>query len=142
MKKKNRIAYWVATVFVASIMTVSGGLAITHAAPMMKALAHLGYPPYFGNLLGVGKLAGVVVLLLPGVAKLKEWAYAGFAITVISAAYSHFCSGDGLMALDPLVTLAALVVSYRLRPENRRSAAGERPRHEKPDREREFASAS
>lgn len=71
-------------------MTTSGGLAITHAAPMMKGLAHLGYPPYFANLLGVGKLAGVVVLLLPGMVKLKEWAYAGFAITVISAAYSHF----------------------------------------------------
>lgn len=139
--KSKITTYWVATTFVAVIMTVSGGLAITHAAPMMKGLAHLGYPPYFANLLGVGKLAGVVVLLLPGMVKLKEWAYAGFAITVISAAYSHFSSGDGLMALDPLVTLAALVVSYRLRPENRRST-GEQSRHETPDRNREFARAS
>ena len=118
---KRKVAYWVSTIFVAFIMSVSGGLAITHAAPMMKALAHLGYPPYFANLLGVGKIVGLVVLLLPGLAKLKEWAYAGFAIVVISASYSHFSSGDGLMALDPLVTLAALIVSYRMRPLNRRS---------------------
>lgn len=45
------------------------------------------------------------------------------------------------MALDPLVTLAALVVAYRLRPKNRRST-GEQSRHETPDRDREFASAS
>jgi uncharacterized membrane protein YphA (DoxX/SURF4 family) len=117
----RKVAYWVSTIFVALIMAVSGGLAITHAAPMMKALAHLGYPPYFANLLGVGKIMGLIVLLLPGLPKLKEWAYAAFAIVVISASYSHFSSGDGLMALDPLVTLAALIVSYRMRPENRRS---------------------
>jgi hypothetical protein len=99
-------------------MTVSGALAVTHAPPMMKALARLGYPPYFSNLLGVAKLAGVCVLLVPALGKLKEWAYVGFGITVISASYSHLSSGDGLMALEPLVTFAALVVSYRTRPAN------------------------
>ena len=70
---KKTTIYWIATVFVAFIMTVSGALAITQAPLMMKALAHLGYPPYFSNLLGVGKLVGVCVLLAPGLAKLKEW---------------------------------------------------------------------
>jgi hypothetical protein len=113
-------------------MVVSGGLAITRAAPMMRGLAHLGYPPYFANLLEVGKIAGICILLLPGLGRLKEWAYVGFAIPVISASYSHFSSRDGVMALDPLVTLAALVVSYRARPESRRSAgsAAERRRRE------------
>ncbi len=87
---------------------------------MMKALAHLGYPPYFSNLLGAGKLVGVYVLLAPGLVKLKEWAYVGFGITVLSACYSHFSSGDGLLALEPLVTFAALVVSYLTRPPSRR----------------------
>jgi hypothetical protein len=53
--------------------------------------------------------------------KLKEWAYVGFGITVISASYSHWFSGDGLMALEPLVTFAALVVSYLTRPADRRA---------------------
>jgi hypothetical protein len=114
------VTYWVATSFVVCIMAISGGLAITHASPMMKALAHLGYPRYFSNLLGIGKLAGICVLLAPGLPRMKEWAYTGFAITILSACYSHLCSGDGLLALEPLVTFAALVVSYMLRPATRK----------------------
>ena len=105
---------------VVCVMTISGVLAVTHAPPMMKALAHLGYPAYFGNLLGVAKLLGVCVLLAPGCVKLKEWAYAGFGITIISASYSHLLSGDGLMALKPLFFFAMLTVSYLTRPAGRR----------------------
>src|SRR5713226_7682440 len=118
--KQRSIAYWTATVFVSCVIGISDILAITHAGLMMKALAHLGYPRYFSNLLGIGKLAGVCVLLAPGLPRIKEWAYAGFAITILSACYSHLCSGDGLLALEPLVTFAALVVSYILRPATRR----------------------
>lgn len=118
--KKKIITYWITTIFVVLIMTISGTLALTHAKPFMKALAHLGYPAYFSDLLGIGKLAGVLVLLAPGMGKLKEWAYVAFSITVLSASYSHFQSGDGLMALEPLLTFAALVISYRMRPADRR----------------------
>jgi hypothetical protein len=118
--KTKKSTYWISTTFVVCIMTISGLLAVTHAPPMMKALAHLGYPAYFSNLLGVAKLSGVCVLLLPGYVKLKEWAYAGFGITIISACYSHLVSGDGLMALEPLVTFAALATSYLTRPADRR----------------------
>jgi hypothetical protein len=101
-------------------MGVSGMLSVTHAPAMMKGLAHLGYPPYFINLLGVAKLSAVCVLLAPGWPKLKEWAYVGCAITVLSATYSHLLSGDGWRALDPLATFAALVASYSTRPDDRR----------------------
>lgn len=120
MQKNRAKAYWIATGFAALIMTISGGMAITRAAPMMKALAHLGYPPYFSDLLGLGKLVGVCVLLAPGLVKWKEWAYVAFSIVVVSACWSHLQSGDGWMALEPLVTLGALVISYRTRPANRR----------------------
>jgi hypothetical protein len=110
MKEKTTI-YWIATVFVAGIMTASGVFAVSHAPPLMKALAHLGYPAYFSNLLGIGKLLGVCVLLAPGWGKLKEWAYAGFGITIISAAYSHLSSGDGLLALEPLVSSPSHIVT-------------------------------
>jgi hypothetical protein len=116
---KRTVTYWIATAFVAFLMTASGVLAISHAPPFMKALAHLGYPPYFSNLLGIGKITGVCVLLSPGLAKLKEWAYAAFGITILSACYSHFNAGDGLLALEPLVTFAALMISYLARPANR-----------------------
>jgi hypothetical protein len=119
MKTKKTI-YWITTAWVAGIMTISGLLAVTHAPQMMQGLAHLGYPAYFANLLGVAKLLGVCVLLVPRWVRLKEWAYAGFGITILSASYSHLLSGDGLLALEPLVTLAALAASYLLRPVDRR----------------------
>jgi DoxX-like protein len=122
MRRGKTIGYWIATAFVAFIMTVSGGLALSHTPRFMTALAHLGYPAYFSDLLGVGKLIGVAVLLAPGAGRLKEWAYAAFGIVVLSACYSHLLSGDGVMALEPLVTGAALVVSYVLRPADRRMA--------------------
>jgi DoxX-like family len=114
--KKKILAYWIATGFVAVIMTASGILAISHTPTFMRALAHLGYPPYFSNVLGISKLIGVGVLLSPRLKTLKEWAYAGFGITVLSACYSHYSSGDGWLALEPLVTFAALVISYQTRP--------------------------
>ena len=118
--QEKKTTYWITTGFVLCIMTVSGLLALIQAPPMMKALAHLGYPAYFSTLLGVGKIAGVCVLLAPGMVRLKEWAYVGFGITILSASYSHLSSGDGFMALEPLLTFAALVVSYKTRPASRR----------------------
>jgi DoxX-like protein len=118
--KSKRVIYWTATTFVVCIMSTSGVLAVMHAPRMMNALAHLGYPAYFANLLGAAKLLGVCVLLAPGCARVKEWAYAGFGIVVLSACYSHLLSGDGLMAFEPLITFAALVTAYVSRPAERR----------------------
>jgi hypothetical protein len=121
------IAYWIATVFVACVMAISGSLALGHARVFIDGLAHLGYPPYFAYLLGVGKIAGVAVLLASGLGRYKEWAYAAFGIVVVSACYSHYQSGDGAArALEPLVTGVALVISYATRPADRRMAIGER----------------
>jgi hypothetical protein len=119
--KRTIIGYWIATVFAAVVMTISGVLAVGHMPGFMHGIARFGYPPYFANLLGVGKLAGVVVLLVPRSGRLKEWAYAGFGIVVISACYTHYESGDGLLrALEPMVTGIALAISYALRPASRR----------------------
>ena len=117
--KANK-TYWIATGFVLVIMSVSGLLILFRAPTMMEGLAHLGYPVYFSTLLGAAKAAGVCVFLAPGMGKLKEWAYVGFGITILSACFSHFCSGDGWLALEPLATFAALVVSYKTRPASRR----------------------
>ena len=124
---KRLVGYWTATGFFAVVMGISGGLALSHSRGFAHALAHLGYPSYFGNLLGVGKLLGVAVLLAPGAARWKEWAYAAFGVVVVSAGYSHFQSGDGLLrALEPLLVAGTtLVISYRLRPPDRRPAAGD-----------------
>src|SRR5262249_38146554 len=82
--------------------------------PMKGAFRHLGLPDYFRIELTVAKALGVLALLLPGLPiKVREFAYAGFAITLVSAAIAHFGVGDALLFIvDPLFFLAALVVSY------------------------------
>ena len=63
--------------------------------PQVAAVfAHLGFPPYFRVELSWLKLGGVVALLAPLPARLKEWAYAGFALTLVSALIAHFALGD------------------------------------------------
>jgi hypothetical protein len=63
---------------------------------------HLGFPAYFRIELSWAKLAGVAVLLVPMVpargvlSVIKEWAYAGFAITLVSALIAHFVAGEGV----------------------------------------------
>jgi hypothetical protein len=82
--------------------------------PMKGAFGHLGFPDYFRIELTVAKTLGVLALLIPGIPfKAKEFAYAGFAITLISASIAHFSSGDPvLFVVDPLLFLGALVTSY------------------------------
>ena len=60
-----------------------------------EAFTHLGFPAYFRVELSWAKLLGVVLLLAPVQARLKEWAYAGFAITLASALIAHLSVGDG-----------------------------------------------
>jgi hypothetical protein len=60
-----------------------------------QAFAHLGFPDYFRVELSWAKLLGVLVLMAPAPARLKEWAYAGFAINLGSAVIAHVAVGDG-----------------------------------------------
>jgi hypothetical protein len=60
-----------------------------------EAFTHLGFPDYFRVELAWAKLLGVMLLLAPVPARLKEWAYAGFAINLGSALIAHLSVGDG-----------------------------------------------
>ena len=60
-----------------------------------EAFTHLGFPGYFRVELSWAKFLGVVLLLAPVSARLKEWAYAGFGITLVSALIAHVAVGDG-----------------------------------------------
>ena len=128
MTAKNT-TYWITTTFLAGDMALSGVLYLTHVPLLMNAFVHLGYPAYFPDILGVAKILGAITLLVPGLPILKEWAYAGFVITFISAFISHIVSGDGLFgtngfgALAPLIVFAVLIASYVTRPANRRAVA-------------------
>ncbi|HEX2341982.1 MAG TPA: DoxX family protein [Vicinamibacterales bacterium] len=88
------IGFWIATaLFCLQIgFTAYAQLRLSVVA---EAFAHLGFPDYFRVELAWAKLLGVVVLLALVAARLKEWAYAGFAITLVSALVAHFSVGDG-----------------------------------------------
>ena len=118
--KTKRSIYWITTGLVVCVMTVSGVLSLVPGPSRTNAFAHMGYPVYFANILGIAKILGVCVLLAPRCVTVKEWAYAGFGITLISACVSHFASGDGPVSLDPLFFFVMLVVSYLTRPAGRR----------------------
>jgi uncharacterized membrane protein YphA (DoxX/SURF4 family) len=122
--KPKLIGYWVSTVLFAGMMAMSGAMYFSHSPEVTKGFAHLGYPPYFANLLGVAKILGAVALLAPRFPILKEWAYSGFTITLVSAVVSHAASGDGAKeVVGPLIGLGIMAASYALRPEGRRVAA-------------------
>jgi hypothetical protein len=75
-----------------------------------QAFARLGFPNgYFRSELSLAKMAGVVVLLVPMVpARLKEWAYAGFAINLVSAIIAHLSISDRLLAFVPSTLTSVL----------------------------------
>jgi uncharacterized membrane protein YphA (DoxX/SURF4 family) len=125
MSAKARIYLYFTTLgLFALAMTASGVMDVLHPKELVETLGKLGYPAYVLILLGVWKLLGVVAIVAPGVPRLKEWAYAGFAFDLSGAFVSHLASGDGLgKASIPLVLLSIGLASWSLRPSTRRLAA-------------------
>jgi hypothetical protein len=88
------IGFWIATALFCLQIGFTAYAQLTLPV-VAEAFAHLGFPGYFRVELALAKLLGVVVLLAPVPARLKEWAYAGFAITLVSAMIAHLSVGDG-----------------------------------------------
>ncbi|HEY3383497.1 MAG TPA: DoxX family protein [Vicinamibacterales bacterium] len=113
---KTRLGYLVSTALFSVMMLASALAYLTGSEQMVQAFRHLGYPDYFRLMLGMAKIAGVLALVIPQVPRLlREWAYAGFVITMVSAFMSHAASGDplGRMAM-PLVALGLVATSRAL----------------------------
>ncbi|MCW3127074.1 MAG: DoxX family protein [Bacteroidetes bacterium] len=111
--KKTKVIYWTATVFIFLFEGVLPALT-SHTQMAIDGVRHLGYPDYFRVMLTVFKVVGALALILPMIrGRYKEWAYAGFGITFISAAVSHsVVDGFSGQSLFPLVLLGLLAVSY------------------------------
>jgi uncharacterized membrane protein YphA (DoxX/SURF4 family) len=121
----RRIAYWVATAFVAGPAVMAGTMDVLRIQPLFSQLLQLGYPAYFATVLGIWKVLGAVALLAPGYARVKEWAYAGMFIDYTAAVVSYVAVGAGTAPnlSGPIVSLAFLAASWALRPPSRRIAA-------------------
>jgi hypothetical protein len=123
------IGYWASTAVIAIELLLGGltdlahgGTALVAGQPVADILAHLGYPAYVLTILGVWKLPGGIVLLAPGLPRLKEWAYAGAFFVYMGAAASGMVGGrDDPAALiwGPLIFAVLTLASWALRPPSR-----------------------
>ena len=110
---KTRIAiYWIITALFCLQMSFTA-YAQLRLPQVAAAFTHFGFPAYFRVELSLAKLLGVALLLAPAPARLKEWAYAGFANDLGSALNAHFAVGDGPQARSwPAITSVLWALSY------------------------------
>ena len=122
LTKRERIIYRTATGMVYAVMVFSIiNFIFNDHFPFPDgpegAFVHLGLPGWFKAELTIAKILGVLALSIPNVPfKIKEFAYFGFGLTLISASIAHFSRGDAklsvLFVIDPLAFLGLLMVSY------------------------------
>ena len=116
----RKIAYWGSTAIV-SVSLLGALTYLTGNEQVVSGFARSGYPQHLRIVLGIAKPAAAIVLLLPGLRLLKEWAYAGVVFAWVMASIAAYSIGDGVQAWGmPLALLALLVVSYVTRPASRR----------------------
>lgn len=92
--KPRVIGFWIVTVLFCLQMGFTA-YAQLNLPQVAEAFTHLGFPDYFRVELSYAKFVGLLVLLTPVPARLKEWAYAGFAFDLGSALIAHLAVGDG-----------------------------------------------
>ena len=124
MTKRNKIIYWIATIWLALGMLSTGIVQLFKAKGGqggVDMITHLGYPVYLLTLLAAWKIFGVVAILIPKFPLLKEWAYAGFFFIMSGAIFSHIAAGDPMSeSLPSLLLLILTAVSWYFRPLDRK----------------------
>ena len=122
--KGLKIVYWIATIWLTLGMISTAIVQLLQAkegSGAVNSITHLGYPVYLLTILGVWKILGSVVVLIPKFPLLKEWAYAGFFFVMTGAIFSHFALGDSFGEIFPsLLLLVLTVVSWYFRPPDRK----------------------
>lgn len=115
----RKIAYWVTTGLLAALSLFAAFSYLSGSPQAVEGFNHVGYPQQLRIILGIAKFLGAVALLVPGIPKIKEWAYAGFTFAWISAVVAHYLAKDGPRAYTPFVLLVFLAISYFTRPASR-----------------------
>ncbi|HMG81942.1 MAG TPA: DoxX family protein [Ferruginibacter sp.] len=124
MTKTNKIIYWIATIWLALGMVSTGIVQLLKqktGAGGVDMVTGLGYPIYILTILGIWKILGVIVVLIPKFPLLKEWAYAGFFFAMTGAIFSHIALASPVKEIFPSMLLLVLtVVSWYFRPADRK----------------------
>ncbi len=123
MKKSHKIIYWISTLWLSLGMFSTGITQLLKIKEAAGVVINLGYPEYFLDILGVWKILGVIAILLPKFALLKEWAYAGFFFSMSGAIYSHLKMGSAAADFfGPSLLIVLTFVSWYFRPLDRKTA--------------------
>ena len=125
MTKRNKIIYWIATIWLSLGMLSTGAVQLFKikgdGPGSLDSMTHLGYPAYFVTILGICKILGVVALLIPKFPLLKEWAYAGFFFMMTGAVFTHISASNSMSEIFPsLLLLILTVISWYFRPADRK----------------------
>ncbi|MBC8769603.1 DoxX family protein [Arenibacter sp. BSSL-BM3] len=122
MKKRDKIIYWIATVWLSLGMLSTGIVQLIKMEEEVQSINALGYPTFLLPILGVWKILGVIAILIPKFPLVKEWAYAGFFFTMTGAMTSHIIVGDEMITLfGPTLLLALTITSWYFRPADRKT---------------------
>ncbi len=121
MKKRDKIIYWVATIWLSLGMVSTGIVQIIRMDEEVQKINELGYPSYFLTIIGIWKLLGVLAVLVPKFPLVKEWAYAGFFFLMSGAIFTHLAVGDEAVEyFGPTLLLVLTIVSWFYRPAGRK----------------------
>ena len=128
MTRRNKIIYWISTVWLALGLAATGAQQLLKlplegatAPPGVWGISQLGYSVYILTLLGIWKILGVIALLIPKYPLLKEWAYAGCFFLMSGAVFSHIALQHSMSEILPsLLLLILTVISWYFRPASRK----------------------
>ncbi len=120
METRKKIGYWITTSLLC--LSMLGGIGqLLQVKEVVDGFAPLGYPTYFISVIGFWKLLAVVVILLPKLPLVKEWAYAGIFFAMTGASYSHIASHSELFhCIVPIIIVGLAACSWYLRPASRK----------------------
>ena len=119
------VGYWAITGLLAVVLFGSGVGALTQQESLVEIMVHLGFPIYVMRILGAWYVSAAVALVVPGLPRVKEWAYAGVVFAMSGAFAAHLFAGDAIADWAPSLVLTSLAVaSYVLRPASRRLGGG------------------
>lgn len=108
--KSTNIIYWILTGMLALLMAFSGIANMMAGPPSIEVFDHIHFPHYMIQFLGLAKLLGAIVVIIPGFPRLKEWAYAGLSYDLLGAIYAAISVGDPIGKWAP-ITIGLLLIA-------------------------------
>ena len=113
--KTNNLVYWISTIIFSGLMLFSAVGGIKPSEQSIQIIHNgLGYPVYFIQFISIAKILGVIIILIPGLGRIKDWAYAGLFFDLAGAFYSGIAASTKFdpLILTMLIWIVPGIVSY------------------------------